>query len=478
MEYKYKNSLLKSSLLDSDNFFHKVPLPSRKVSLGQQVKTNPFSILKSKTLSVGFSDTFSSLSSRRSSRLKNPLIIEGEFLSTKTPHKLTHEEFSKFNFNKKLRLGTGAYSEVYLCKGSDKNYAIKQMSKSLIVKKVGTLKYIYKEIELHTKLNHPNIIQLYSYFEDETDFYLVMEYASNGNLFNLIKNDKYLSEKNAFYYFYQIANAVYFLHESGLVHRDIKPENILLTEDNKIKLCDFGLCYENSISNRNSFCGTLDYMAPEILQGNSYNKSVDVWSLGVVLYEMIFGELPFKNGNRIVSFDTKNTLIKISNETKELIRQMLISNPKRRICIKDIFDSSALKKYESSFSKNEPEEVPKPKNQIVSNNMNPKERASALINAFCDEKENLTINSQRRESKLRSKLASLKINFGKPLSERNITKKELMAAIQIMEDSNRLLTDQSSCAEKNQEMAPGKGTSNFLSCFGCGEARSTTIQVV
>ena len=128
------------------------------------------------------------------------------------------------------------------------------------------------------KLSHPNIIRLYSYNETQKDFSLLMEYLDNGTLFTYIRKNKQLSEDTAFNFFIQVANAIYFLHENNFVHRDIKPENILLDKDNNVKLCDFGWCVDMNGGERTTFCGTYEYMAPEIVMDELYAKSIDVWS--------------------------------------------------------------------------------------------------------------------------------------------------------------------------------------------------------
>jgi serine/threonine protein kinase len=103
-----------------------------------------------------------------------------------------------------------------------------------------------------------------------------------------------MDEKTAFHYFIQTSSAVLFLHENNLVHRDLKPENILVDENNNIKLCDFGWCVELSMGNRVTFCGTYEYMAPEIIKEKPYNQGIDVWSLGILLYELCHGYSPFR----------------------------------------------------------------------------------------------------------------------------------------------------------------------------------------
>jgi serine/threonine protein kinase len=168
------------------------------------------------------------------------------------------------------------------------------MNKDQILATGSQLDIIHNEIEVHSKLLHPNITRLFSYHEDPKAFYLIMEYAEAGTLFTLIKKTQGLSEDKVFKYFIQTANAVFFIHENNLVHRDIKPENILIDKNDNVKLCDFGWTAEQSMGSRLTFCGTYEYMAPEIIKEIPYNHGIDVWSLGILLYEMTHGYSPFR----------------------------------------------------------------------------------------------------------------------------------------------------------------------------------------
>ena len=151
------------------------------------------------------------------------------------------------------------------------------------------------EIDIHRRIIHENIIQLYSYHETDTHLFLINEYAPKGSLYQLIRRNKGMDERTAFKYFIQTAAAIYFLHSNELVHRDIKPENLLLDENNNIKLCDFGWCVQIFDDEpRKTFCGTYEYMAPEIIKEEYYDKSIDIWSLGILLYELLLGYSPFR----------------------------------------------------------------------------------------------------------------------------------------------------------------------------------------
>lgn len=121
-----------------------------------------------------------------------------------------------------------------------------------------------------------------------------MEIAQNGTIFTKIKETKGVSEEEAFEIFIQVCSAIHFLHSLHLVHRDLKPENLLFAEENKVKLCDFGWCAEIQSGERETFCGTYEYMAPEIIKEKPYNTSIDIWSLGILLYELIHGYSPFR----------------------------------------------------------------------------------------------------------------------------------------------------------------------------------------
>lgn len=195
-----------------------------------------------------------------------------------------------------------------------------------------------------------------------------MDYSPNGTLHHLLKKNKNLDEKSAFKYFIQVISAVNFLHENNFIHRDIKPENILLDDNNNVKLCDFGWCCELTVGNRITFCGTYEYMAPEVMNEMPYNHSVDLWSLGVLLYEMVQGVSPFKvmqliiqpqsNGNNEEDYNEILKNIKkssitfektISKQCEDLIRKMLSIDKNTRIKMKEIFQHPWVQGFEKEM---------------------------------------------------------------------------------------------------------------------------------
>ena len=258
------------------------------------------------------------------------------------------------------QLGSGSFGRVFLVTHNEtkKLYALKVIDKRKLLVSYGKLDIIYNEINIHSKLEHENIIKLYNVHEDNENINIIMEYAPNGNLFELLSKEKNgFSEYKAFEYFIQVVNAVYYLHNNNIIHRDIKPENILIGEDNKIKLCDFGWAKELTLENRSTFCGTVEYMAPEIVENENYDYSVDIWSLGILLYELLYGHSPFKakNTKNIIlnikshelTYDDKNK--NVSNSCKDLIKKLLNNNPQKRYKIKDILEHPFIKKHSERY---------------------------------------------------------------------------------------------------------------------------------
>ena len=318
-------------------------------------------LLKHSSYHLGNSDKnniINSLKRRQSDNLSYlfPFITSGNF--NEDPK--FDQKYSFKNFSKVIKdifpilLGSGSFGNVYLVKHNitQKEYAMKVVDKKKLSQSYGnSYEQILNEIKIHSKLDHENIIHIYNVFDNEENINIIMEYAKKGNLLDIIKKEKSgMSEIKAFKYFIQVVNAVYYLHQNNIIHRDIKPENILIAEDDIIKLCDFGWAKELTLENRNTFCGTAEYMAPEIVTSENYAFGVDIWSLGILLFEMIFGHSPFegKNMNSIMINIKVHDLIydkPVSKECKNLIEKMLESNPQKRFKITDIFEHDFIKKY-------------------------------------------------------------------------------------------------------------------------------------
>ena len=304
----------------------------------------------------------------------SPFIKEGSFLEKKV---LIKEKYFLENFkyitdknNNPIIIGKGGYGKLYLARNAidNKEYAIKNISKKKMKEMRISTSIIKREIDIHIRITHPHIIKLFSYLEDRYNYYLAMEYAQKGNLYQLIHDKKGMNENEAFNYFIQVVSAIYFLHMNGYAHRDIKPENILLDENNQIKLCDFGWCVNVSKGERITFCGTYEYMAPEMINDEFYDMGIDIWSLGVLLYEMIHGYSPFrahcflkdaKSAMKEIfrNIKSNNYVIErnISNECIDLIDKLLTIDPKKRIKVNEIFLHPWVvnkeKKYFPEFSR-------------------------------------------------------------------------------------------------------------------------------
>ncbi|CAH1977039.1 unnamed protein product [Acanthoscelides obtectus] len=223
-------------------------------------------------------------------------------------------------------------------KQTNENYAVKIVNKYSTV--VHQLSKVYREIKILKTVNHPNIVYLYKVFESAKKIYMVME-RCRGNLKEVFENKKPFSEKTTKKIIKQLANAVYYLHKNQIVHRDIKMENILLSKnpDNPtdlyfIKLSDFGL----SVIKAGSFiqgmmhdrCGTMLYMAPEILLERTYSELCDVWSIGIILYTLLCAKYPFADRhqeeliNQICSKDPDYSPIELTPDAVDLLKCILV----------------------------------------------------------------------------------------------------------------------------------------------------------
>ena len=307
------------------------------------------------------SKKYLSNSKNKQNNIKSPYLVPG-ILNT---HKKSYDE--KYNIEnfipifedrKPKIIGCGSFGKVFLVLNiiNKKLYAIKHMDKNSLSTKLNSLEGIYKEIYIQSRIDHPNILPILYVNETTSEFDLILEYASGGSLFHYIREKQYLSEPLAFRLFIQVVNAVYFLHKNNFIHRDIKPENILLFDNNVIKLCDFGWCVRlEEGQQRITFCGTTEYMSPELVNHEEYSKEIDVWSLGVLLYEMVHGFSPFRPDKP--NFNAKDVIKNIrlhklkfhkyvSEECKELIYHLLDEDPNKRYKVEDIFNSDFVKFYE------------------------------------------------------------------------------------------------------------------------------------
>ena len=220
--------------------------------------------------------------------------------------------------------------------------AIKVLEKERICD-VADVERVSREIHILKLIRHPNIIQLYEIIETPKKLYLIMEYASGGELFEYIVKHNKLPEREACAFFQQIISGVEYIHKLHIVHRDLKPENLLLDDKNCIKLVDFGLSntYKAEESLKTA-CGSPCYAAPEMIAGKRYKGiEVDIWSSGVILFAMVCGYLPFEDSNtsqlykKILAGECKYPK-GISKRAKEFLKGILNISPENRFGISDI----------------------------------------------------------------------------------------------------------------------------------------------
>uniref|UniRef100_A0A674DN88 non-specific serine/threonine protein kinase n=1 Tax=Salmo trutta TaxID=8032 RepID=A0A674DN88_SALTR len=196
---------------------------------------------------------------------------------------------------------------------------------------------LFREVRIMKLLNHPNIVKLFEVIETERTLYLVMEYASGGEVFDYLVAHGRMKEKEARAKFRQIVSAVQYCHQKHIVHRDLKAENLLLDADMNIKIADFGFSNEFTMGNKlDTFCGSPPYAAPELFQGKKYDgPEVDVWSLGVILYTLVSGSLPFDGQNlkelreRVLRGKYRIPFY-MSTDCENLLKRFLVLNPAKR----------------------------------------------------------------------------------------------------------------------------------------------------
>ncbi|KAI1720690.1 protein kinase domain-containing protein [Ditylenchus destructor] len=240
-------------------------------------------------------------------------------------------------------IGKGNFAKVKLAKHipTGIEVAIKIIDKTAL--NHSSLQKLFREVKIMKQLDHPNIVKLYQVMETEQTLYLVMEYASGGEVFDYLVAHGRMKEKEARAKFRQIVSAVQYLHSKNVIHRDLKAENLLLDGDMNIKIADFGFSNQFSAGNKlDTFCGSPPYAAPELFQGKKYDgPEVDVWSLGVILYTLVSGSLPFDGQNlkelreRVLRGKYRIPFY-MSTDCENLLKKFLVLNPARRGTLEQI----------------------------------------------------------------------------------------------------------------------------------------------
>ncbi|XP_052353710.1 serine/threonine-protein kinase MARK2 isoform X8 [Oncorhynchus keta] len=241
------------------------------------------------------------------------------------------------NYRLLKTIGKGNFAKVKLARHvlTGKEVAVKIIDKTQL--NSSSLQKLFREVRIMKLLNHPNIVKLFEVIETEKTLYLVMEYASGGEVFDYLVAHGRMKEKEARAKFRQIVSAVQYCHQKCIVHRDLKAENLLLDSDMNIKIADFGFSNEFVMGSKlDTFCGSPPYAAPELFQGKKYDgPEVDVWSLGVILYTLVSGSLPFDGQNlkelreRVLRGKYRIPFY-MSTDCENLLKKFLILNPTKR----------------------------------------------------------------------------------------------------------------------------------------------------
>ncbi|XP_053417453.1 ribosomal protein S6 kinase beta-2 isoform X1 [Nycticebus coucang] len=240
-------------------------------------------------------------------------------------------------------LGKGGYGKVFQVRkvqGTNlgKIYAMKVLRKAKIVCNAKDTAHTRAERNILESVKHPFIVELAYAFQTGGKLYLILECLSGGELFTHLEREGIFLEDTACFYLAEITLALGHLHSQGIIYRDLKPENIMLSSQGHIKLTDFGLCkesiHEGAVTH--TFCGTIEYMAPEILMRSGHNRAVDWWSLGALMYDMLTGSPPFTAENRKKTMDKiiKGKLALppyLTPDARDLVKKFLKRNPSQRI---------------------------------------------------------------------------------------------------------------------------------------------------
>ncbi|XP_048837207.1 MAP/microtubule affinity-regulating kinase 4 isoform X1 [Brienomyrus brachyistius] len=247
------------------------------------------------------------------------------------------------NYRLLKTIGKGNFAKVKLARHilTGREVAIKIIDKTQL--NPTSLQKLFREVRIMKGLKHPNIVQLFEVIETDKTLYLIMEYASGGEVFDYLVSHGRMKEKEARAKFRQIVSAVHYCHQKNIVHRDLKAENLLLDADSNIKIADFGFSNEFTLGNKlDTFCGSPPYAAPELFQGKKYDgPEVDIWSLGVILYTLVSGSLPFDGQNlkelreRVLRGKYRVPFY-MSTDCEGILRRFLVLNPTKRCTLEQI----------------------------------------------------------------------------------------------------------------------------------------------
>uniref|UniRef100_A0A671XU89 Protein kinase C n=1 Tax=Sparus aurata TaxID=8175 RepID=A0A671XU89_SPAAU len=254
-----------------------------------------------------------------------------------------HPKFTVDDFVLHKMLGKGSFGKVFLAelKKSGQFYAVKALKKDVVLMDDDVECTMVERRVLSLAWENPFLTHLYCTFQTKENLFFVMEYLNGGDLMFHIQNCHKFDTHRATFYAAEIICGLQFLHSKGIIYRDLKLDNVLLDSEGHIKIADFGMCKENMQDDfrTSTFCGTPDYIAPEILLGQKYNSAVDWWSFGVLLYEMLIGQSPFHGRDEeelFQSIRTDNPVYPrwLTKDAKDILIKLFVREPEERLGVK------------------------------------------------------------------------------------------------------------------------------------------------
>jgi serine/threonine protein kinase len=251
------------------------------------------------------------------------------------------KKMSVDDFRKIKVIGKGGFGRVLLVEKKDtkKVYAMKVLKKGVIAAR-GEIEHTRTEKSVLSKLDHPFLAKLHWSFQTDENLYFIMDFINGGELFHHLSIEKRFSDDRARFYAAEIVSGMEYLHSHGVIYRDLKPENLLLSQKGHIIMTDFGLSKEGlhaEDARTATFCGTPEYLAPEIIKGEDYTKSIDWWSVGTLIYEMLTGLPPFYTDDeenmyhKIMTAEIDFGKPVFTEEAKDIIRKFLNRDPEQRL---------------------------------------------------------------------------------------------------------------------------------------------------
>ena len=272
------------------------------------------------------------------------------------------KEVGSYRFYEGDELGRGNYGKVY--KGTNTadgtKVAVKQIPKSIFTNQKLT-ELVIREITIAKSLQHPNIVKCLDAIQTSNNLYIITEYCDGVSLEKYLSDKKKLPEAEALKYFKQVVDAYMTLYDNKVIHRDLKPANLLFHGD-QIKVCDLGFAkvINEEQNNTNTILGTPLYMSPELLTGDDYTSKCDMWALGFIIYQMLYGNTPWTGVSQMNLYNNINShnlkfpeMPKVSQQTKELIKKMLVPTEEGRISWPELFNHPLIVKDSESSSVSE-----------------------------------------------------------------------------------------------------------------------------